>query len=379
MNVLALGGSHQFAHFLPAAFELHRRGRTKITVFVNDETDKQTAIALAEQLGLPLPDIVTMSLPAPLARHLPCALQKLARLLLWARRLCDADSLLTAERTSSLLRRLPGHCPLLIHIPHGAGDRAVGFEKRFSLFDHVIVTGAKDRDRLVASGLVSKDRCHIGGPIKIASMIKLRQAAEPLFANDRPVVLYNPHFDPTLSSFNASARSLIEAFRHQDRYNLIVAPHVRLARHWSQAERERWESLSVPGRILVDMGSTRSIDMSYTLAADLYIGDVSSQVYEFLIKPRPCLFINSHDARWEGSEDYAMWRCGEVITPRSDILAAVERSFASHAQYRPVQEARARYALGEIGPNAPEPIAHVATIIERVLLQSADAPITAAS
>lgn len=29
--------------------------------------------------------------------------------------------------------------------------------------------------------------------------------------------------------------------------------------------------------------------MTYTPAADIYLGDVSSQSYEFLLDPRPCL------------------------------------------------------------------------------------------
>ena len=37
-----------------------------------------------------------------------------------------------------------------------------------------------------------------------------------------------------------------------------------------------------------DPGSPASTDMTYTRAADIYLGDVSSQVYEFIAEPRPC-------------------------------------------------------------------------------------------
>src|SRR3546814_2965461 len=43
----------------------------------------------------------------------------------------------------------------------------------------------------------------------------------------------------------------------------------------------------------IDLGSERSIDMSYTGSADLYLGDVSSQVAEYLYRPRPCVFLNA--------------------------------------------------------------------------------------
>jgi hypothetical protein len=41
--------------------------------------------------------------------------------------------------------------------------------------------------------------------------------------------------------------------------------------------------MAVPGRVLVDTGSPQMIDMSHVAVADLYLGDVSSQVYEFLL------------------------------------------------------------------------------------------------
>ena len=41
--------------------------------------------------------------------------------------------------------------------------------------------------------------------------------------------------------------------------------------------------------------------MSY-LSADVYLGDVSSQVYEFIYKPRPCLFLNSNEIEWTNDQ-----------------------------------------------------------------------------
>lgn len=389
LNVIAIGGCHQFAHFLPVAFEIHRRGLVRTRIFVNTPAEQAAVADMARALEMQPPEIVVMSLPYAVERILPKALHKVARLLAWASCLRDADAILTAERTSTLLRRLPGKCPLLLHIPHGAGDRAVGFEKRFELFDHVFVAGPKDRDRLVASGLVPADHCQVAGPIKIAAMARQHRGKPPLFDNGLPVLLYNPHFEAELSSFEATAQALIERVRQDGRYNLIVAPHVRLARNWSAEKRARWESLADNERIIVDLGSVRSIDMTYTLAADLYIGDVSSQVYEFLVRPRPCLFINAHNAAWQGSEDYAMWRFGEVITPGSDLIAAIDNAFAQHAAYLPYQRERTRYALGdicltpegEISINQSNPIATAADMIQRVISSAAPAtaPATAAA
>lgn len=387
LHVIAIGGPHQFAHFIPVACEMRRAGHWDVRIFAPDEQDAQAIVALADKIGLPAPAIQVMRLPGLLERHLPQKVRKGARLLAWARRIRAADALLCAERTSTMLKRLPGRCPPIIHIPHGAGDRAVGFEPRFALFDHVLVAGDKDRDRLIASGRVAPKACAVVGPIKIAAMLRAGRAAPRLFDNDRPTILYNPHFNRKLGSFDAFARRLIDAVARDGRYNLVVAPHVRLAEGWSEEQRRIWTELSVPGRIIVDLGSERSIDMSYTLGADLYIGDVSSQVYEYLIRPRPCLFINSHDADWRDNADYAMWRFGPVATPDCDIDAALRDAFASHDQYRAVQVEKVARALAHIdtdaagGPSilASDPIAVAASHIDSLFAPTtANTALTAA-
>src|SRR5690606_13806940 len=132
----------------------------------------------------------------------------------------------------------------------------------------------------IEAGLLPPDRCHACGYVKLSAVRRLRQGAPALFANDRPTVLYNPHFHPRLSSWK-HARSVIAAIRDSGLFNLIVAPHVRLFAASDRRQRAEWEELAVPDQVLVDLGSPRSMDMTYTLAADLYLGDVSSQVYEF--------------------------------------------------------------------------------------------------
>ncbi len=79
--------------------------------------------------------------------------------------------------------------------------------------------------------------------------------------------------------------------------------------------------------------------MTYTTAANLYLGDVSSQVYEFLYQPRPCLFLNSHGVAWQGNPDYEHWNAGPVID-RPELLAdGLSQAFATHAStYLPIQQ-----------------------------------------
>ena len=381
LNVPAIGGRHQFAHFLPVAFELQRRGTFEVSVFVPQADEADEIEHLASSLGFPPPRIVSMDLPAPFGWRVPKSMDKITRLLIWANRIRAGDAILCAERTSTLLKRLPGRCPSIIHIPHGAGDRAVGFEKRFRYFDRVLVAGEKDRERLLAEGLVRPDNCDAVGPIKVSASLQMQARRSRLFHDDRPVVLYNPHFNTRLSSAGDFVHRLVEAILRDDRYNLVVAPHVRLAAHWDETRRKHWEALAEPGRVIVDLGSRQSIDMTYTLGADLSLGDVSSQVYEFLVQPRPCLFVNAHDVAWQDSADYAMWQFGEVVAPECDIPGAIARAFRDHARFKAAQMKRAQATLeglawderGRPSLSSVDPIVRAADIIEQSV-QSDRAP-----
>ena len=379
VHVLAIGGDHQFGHFMPVAFELERRQNLEVQVFATDHGAIGQIARLAEQLDLPLPRVTTLRLPAKLDGIVPRAASKLLKLGAWSNRVRGGDVLLCAERTSTVLKRLPGRCPPIVHIPHGAGDRAKGFEKRFSLFDQVIVAGEKDRSRLVSEGLVRPERCAVSGSVKVAATFRKRGRPAPLFDNLRPVILYNPHFSRRLTSVTKFLEPLLRAVIDDGRYNLIIAPHVRFARDWTRRRRARWEAMAVADRIIVDLGSPRSMDMTYTLGADIYVGDVSSQVYEFLLKPRPCVFFDAHGAPWRDGDDYAMWRFGEVVANKADILPALDRAFTRHEDFLPVQKQRVRAALdgidwdeaGEVLPPNEDPIAKAADLIEAFAFEHA--------
>ena len=345
VHVPAIGGSHQYLHFLPVAFELEQSRQCKVRIFAPSSDDADGIAALADRLAMPQPEIVIMKMPSTLRAMLPPAAHKIAKLLLAASRIRDCDAILCAERTSTILKRLPGYCPPLFHIPHGAGDRAVGFEDRFRHFDKVFVAGAKDRERLIAEGCCTPENCVVGGPVKLAATIRAGLKRKPLFPDDRPVILYNPHFHRRMGSGYSMARRLADAVCASDRYNLVIAPHIRMARNWNDTRKQDWQALAVNDRVIVDLGSERSVDMSYTMAADLYVGDVSSQIYEYQVRPRPCLFINGHDAAWRDNPDYAMWDMGPVIELDDDLDTAIQHAFESWPDYRAVQVKRAMAAF----------------------------------
>ncbi|BAV63774.1 hypothetical protein SCLO_1007340 [Sphingobium cloacae] len=186
------------------------------------------------------------------------------------------------------------------------------------------------------------------GYVKLDYLARTRRKEYPrLFADGRrPVVLYNPHFDPKISSWR-DAQRLIEIFAGQDHYNLIVAPHIRISEGMTAHEMAEWHALAVPGRIIIDFHSRKMVDMSYVLASDIYLGDVSSQLYEFLHEPRPVAFLNSHQVHWADDPRYAGWRLGSVATDADNILDTIHQAVMEHPGRIEDQEAAVDNAFGD--------------------------------
>lgn len=353
--VLFIGGMHQALHIAPVAAALAAREGISVSAYVANINDAVALATLIKRLGAQPLNITVMALPGWLMK-LPGfkRASKVTQLLFWCRDIRRHDAILTAERSSTLLKRLPGRMPPMIHIPHGAGDRAKGFEPRLALFDHIIVAGPKDRRRMIAQGLVAPEHISVSGAIKVAACRRMQRDSAALFANDLPIIFYNPHFDHSLGSWRRFANALIDAVVASDRYNLIVAPHIRMFEMASDAERDVWRRRAVAGRVIVDLDSERLSDMSYTNTADIYVGDVSSQVYEFLTVAKPCIFIDAHGAAWRDNPDYAMWQFGPVCSDMLQIIDALDHATERHGDYIEVQRRMVADALGDSGDRAAE-------------------------
>jgi len=251
------------------------------------------------------------------------------------RRLNCYDAIALPERTSTIMRRFGVNLPRLIHLDHGAGDRAAGFDPRIAKFDFALVAGTKQQRRLLADGLIRRGSHAIVGYPKFEAADRSRKSGRMLFAEDRPIILYNPHFSARLSSWSRGGPELAHRIAEDGRFNLIVAPHVRLcdSRKRRAGFLRALDQIAHFPNVHIDPGSESSIDMSYTSMADLYLGDVSSQVYEFLRTPRPCLFINSDRRDWRGDADHAHWQFGPVLEDVSRIVPAIDHAFDTHSDF----------------------------------------------
>jgi hypothetical protein len=247
------------------------------------------------------------------------------------------DAVATPERTTALIRRLGVKRPMLVYTQHGAGDRGGVFEPRLGLFDLVMAAGPKLFRRLTADGLVKPENCAVVGYPKFDAVEALTPHPKNPFAGERPVVLYNPHFDLSLSSWPAWGLKVLEHFAADERYNLIFAPHIRLFEVLGPEQHAALERFRGHPRIHIDLGGPAAVDMTYTRVADLYLGDASSQIYEFLRTPRPCLFLNAHQVAWRGDESYRHWLYGPVIERIEALGEALPEAMRTHPAYLEAQ------------------------------------------
>ena len=308
-------------------------------------TEAAEAVTFAD-LSLPPLQEALLALPNKLVPA-----KRLARLRSNEALFRSVDVLVSTERTClRVKKRLGSEAPLFIYVPHGSGDRNVAYHPDLSRFDYHLLSGRKLVDEMVAHGIVREDQCRIIGYAKFDTV---SAGAPPrLFDNEKPVVLYNPHFDPRLSSWYEFGPQLLEALAGmRDSINLVFAPHVMLWRkslHISPEYRVAKRRPDIPegfaelDDVIVDTSSPALFDMTYTTVADVYIGDVSSQVYEFLRTPKTCIFI---DAAGDGTDAYPFWDNGPVVRSVDAVVEGVKNWKALASQYRDRQQSLFRYTI----------------------------------
>lgn len=335
---LALAEAQQLYHWLPAALRLAYDFGARVSVLSPSSKLLDLVASYDPDHKLHLIRLRRPSLRPDSLFHFP---SRLATLILNYPTIRRFPLLVTTETSSAWLYRMPGFSSRIIHIKHGAGDREGGYKKRHAAFDLTLVCGEKDRQRLIERGLATEANCVVGGYPKFELM------AEPqhFFADDKPVILYNPHFDRKLSSWYTHGPEVLKALEDLHGYNVIVAPHTKIAKNIAPIR-------SDSPHIRVDMGSRHSIDMSYTNSADIYLGDISSQVYEFLLRPRPCLFLNLDHIDYADDPSFSHWKLGQVLNDLSDLPAALDRARQEQPHFIAAQEAAVAHSIDRSSDSA---------------------------
>lgn len=349
---------HQVAHSLPIALALAKRrsGAEIIICSTSPRVTRELRILGGKSIGREL-KLVELKLVNPSSRVANAVLGSLIpsnKLLMYRDNLDffkSFDVLVVPEKTSLVLKH---HFDLdhlkIIHTRHGAGDRAIGFNEASAGFDHILAAGPKIRDRLVRDAGAAPDKISVIGYPKF----DLFQPAddEERQRQSRPIVVYNPHVAPHLSSWYKSGRAILRWFAANPSFQLIFAPHIMLFERrlvvTIQPPRIAWpgtvrQSSFEPNNILIDTRSRALTTMEYLYRADIYLGDASSQVYEFLVQPRPCLFFNAHGFDWKGNPNFAHWQAGRVLSDVEELGGALSHAFEDHElRYRAVQQEMVR-------------------------------------
>ena len=276
---------------------------------------------------------------------LPPKLPMLARL---APRLWNVPVAVCAEQTSLWLPRLLPMPTRFLKTSHGVGSMSARDDPRRRAAWRLLVPSPLEQETYLRRGF-SPETLKVTGYVKSA----FAHLAPPprLFADDKPVVLYTPHWQQNRSSWWAWGREMVAALAAQDRFNVILAPHQRLAEK-DPGVREVLAGVSHLPHIHADMDSFAMVDGSYTAAADIYLGDSSSQVVEFLARPRPCVFLNAHRLDWQARDDHAFWTCGDVVDGLEEVLPALGEAVSRHERYVDTQRVFAEQSLGTTGPEA---------------------------
>ncbi len=358
---------HQVPHSVPYAFELSRiYGDCETVIFCSTQDELNFAREIGEGFSGHKCAFELLKVPSYLRAIDPFVskfvfARKSIILKKHAARLREFDALVVPEMTSLGLRSFPGFEHVkLIFTGHGAGDNRLGgsFNDRIGQFDLALLPGRKYADALREAGHISTGNTAISGYPKFDSVKYLGISRRRFFENDKPVVVYNPHHAHQLSSWGAMGAQVLDYFYASEEYNLIFSPHVLLfKRSWGRGVRLPGKYKS-SDRVLIDKSSRNSVDMTYLAAADIYLGDVSSQVYEFLYEPRPCVFLNAHNFD-ANDPSYHHWKFGPVIDDVSKLSCALEMSVRNHNQYKEIQRSSFAYTFEQDELSASVRGAHI--------------------
>tara|TARA_B100001769_G_scaffold106741_1_gene82889 strand:+ start:2669 stop:3814 length:1146 start_codon:yes stop_codon:yes gene_type:complete len=244
----------------------------------------------------------------------------------------------TSHNFPDYLSRYKIKVPTLFYLYHGTGTREYGFETSLEKFDHILIPGKYHRDRLKESLSLKDDQIEMIGKPKLDYLkIKLSKNKK-LFNNENPIFYYNPHWEIELSSYLKWKEIILQFFIKNKNYNLIFSPHPLVGHLSTKRGYEINEKDIAEDNILVDMGSNQCLDGTYTSIADIYIGDISSMVTEWVVqKPRPCIFINAHNVNWKNNDNYYMWKFGKVVNELKEFEEAITESI-SYNQYNEIQK-----------------------------------------
>jgi len=104
--------------------------------------------------------------------------------------------------------------------------------------------------------------------------------------------------------------------------------------------------------LIVDWSSIHKVNFDYMKIADIYLGDVSSSVYEWLYFNKPIVYYNSNNIDWQNNPYYKFWEIGYVVNNTDDLTTALDKSLEKPDPFLDIRTKIRDYTFGKIDGKA---------------------------
>ena len=277
----------------------------------------------------------------------------LARMLAAIRDLRPAAVLYSHLFDRKTLRELFGagdYSPRIIHCPHGFSEKRQDYARGIAEQDIALLYGRYALDQLAALGVRSLT-CSVvlTGNVRHAYYLSNR----PFFRRQldqlaidvdkrRRTVLYAPTWNDAVgsSSFFSAFAPLAQNLPAD--WRLVVKTHPHQEYEASQMDR-----LLAQCRGRDSIHVLRNSPLTFPLLdiADIYVGDMSSLAYDFLIFDRPMFLLNQTAGTIGDARDSRLFRCGTPIDPDryADIYPIIGEALAGDTAYSAARAELYRY------------------------------------
>ncbi|MDT0293879.1 CDP-glycerol glycerophosphotransferase family protein [Mesonia ostreae] len=341
IGIMFLDEIHHVFHFITVAKELSKTNFVDILTYPGEHTFLKQSL-----LNIQADKVRVLELKTHFFRAFTDTLKNrdIPRKGFWVKKnakkiLTNYDALIFTDYTHHKFlkyRALYESTTKFLKFPHGAPGRSYSYNKELLDFDLQLIFGKFQYEEYKKKNLLGPHPITPGYP-KIDAVTQLPKKKH-LFNNDKITVVYNPHFSKPLSSWYSWGIHILDYFLAQNSYNLIFAPHINLFNKTGFEDKSNFPEIYTNAEnIHIDLGSDNSVDMTYTLQADIYLGDVSSQVYEFIINPRPCIFLNSNQESYHNKLEFRFWQMGAVINEIEELDNRLKNSLQDFENYKDLQ------------------------------------------
>lgn len=349
VGFLLLSGPYHAHHCAPIAYELSKDESLRVTIYYQS----QDTLRVLNELARIYPHNQVI------LKHLGCGAIERIRMKIRGRtyprtrvlykkhknELSSNEVLVSSSFGISYLRKISAYeNSKLVMCFHGAGDGGIA-NIPWDTYDLLLVSGEKYKDFLLKQNHLLADKIENVGYVKFEGCTSTPKK-DYIFKNNNPTVLYNPHHNLKYSSLYCWGDKIFDYFAKNCQYNLIIAPHVLIYnRNLGLVKEIKSKVSGFKNIFFTENSDLRCFNMQLIKQSDLYLGEYSSQVYEFLEKPKACLFLNPNKVAWQKNQEFTMWKMGNVVTDFSNFEHFLEKSFKNPAEFSKDQEKLLAYTF----------------------------------